>query len=144
MKWIDDIIVGLLELHGTNNPYDICDSLNINIIKLSKDSFFLRNETALYIRSFNDQEAIFLRDDLGVKEELFYLSHEVGHAILHPDIINSFNSNLINIDKLEKQADYFALKLNDIKLDEVEMCELTISQIACSLEIPERALKQLI
>lgn len=144
MKWIDEILIGLLEIHGTNNPYDLCESLNISIIKLEASNSLLKNNESIYYRNFNNQEMIFIRNDLNYNCERFIISHEIGHAILHPNISNSFNSNLINIDKLEKQADYFALKLNDIKLDEVEMCELTISQIACSLEIPERALKQLI
>ncbi|KMT21567.1 ImmA/IrrE family metallo-endopeptidase [Clostridium cylindrosporum] len=144
MKWIDTIVTGLSELYGSTDPYDLCDALNIKIIRINKTSFILRNEAAIYIRDFNNNETIFLRDDLSYKEESFYLAHEIGHAVLHPEIRNSFNKNLINTDKLEKQADYFALKLINITIDEIEMYGMTISQIACSLELPERALKQLI
>ena len=114
MKWIDNVIMGLYELHGSTNPYDLCDCLNIDLIKTTKDKFFLKTEYALYIRDFNGKEVIFIRDDLSKSEEMFYLSHELGHAVLHPNISNSLNRDLINKGKLENQADYFALKLNNI------------------------------
>ena len=144
MKWINDVICGLYELYRTTNPYELCDYLNIDIIKVEKDYFLLMGNPAVYVREHNGKESIFIRNDLEYVEEKYYISHELGHAILHPNIKNSFNKHLINCGKIEKQADYFALKLNNIALDEVYMNEMTIEQIASTLELPVRALRQLV
>lgn len=144
MKWINDVIIGLYELYQTTNPYELCDYLNIDIVKVEKDYFLLMGNPAVYVRDYNGKESIFVRNDLQYKEEQYYISHELGHAILHPNIKNSFNKHLINYGKIEKQADSFAFKLLSIKFDEVYMNEMTLEQIASTLELPIRAIKQLV
>lgn len=144
MTWIDDIILGLRDTYNTTDPYDLCDLLKIFVKKVDSDYPILYKEPAIYIRNFYGKEAIFLRNDLNITYERFYLSHELGHAILHPYIKNSLNANVINIDKLEKQANYFAFKLIEIKFNEVDMHQMTVEQIASCLEVPGDALKQLV
>lgn len=140
MNWIDDTVIGIIDTYGTNNPYDLCDELNILIFKLEPGNKLLQGNDSIYIRNFYGNEVIFIRNDLYRNYELFYLRHELGHAILQPYINQS---KLLNMPKLEKQADYFALKLSQIELDEIEMHEMTIQQIASCIEVPIRALKQL-
>ena len=144
MHWIDDIVLGLIDTYGTNNPYELCDALNIFIIKLEPVNKLLQDNHSVYIRDFYGKEIIFIRNNLHKKHELFYLRHELGHAILQPDIEHSLNKDLLNIPKFEKQADYFALKLSNIELDEIQMYQMTYEQIASCIEIPARALKQLV
>lgn len=144
IKWIDDIILGLKDTYNTTDPYDLCDSLKIFVKKVDGNYPILYKEPAIYIRNFYEKEAIFLRDDLNITYEKFYLSHELAHAILHPYIKNSLNANVINIDKLENQANYFAFKLIEIKFSEVDMYQMTVEQIASCLEVPKDALKQLV
>ena len=144
MNWIDQIALGLIDTYHTNDPYELCDLLNIKIIKVDHNNIMLQGDPSLYIRDYFGKEVIFIRNGLIKKHELFYLCHELGHAVLHINIINSLNKHLINIPKLEKQADYFALKLSQIELDEIELCEMTIDEIASYAEVPVRALEQLV
>lgn len=144
MYWIDDIVLGLIDTYGTNNPYELCDAMNIFIIKLEPENMLLRNNQSVYIRNFYGKEIIFIRNNLHKQYELFSLRHELGHAILQPDKDHSLKPNLLNIPKFEKQADYFALKLSNIELDEIQMYQMTYEQIASCIEIPARALKQLV
>lgn len=140
MVWIDEIILGLVDTYATTNPYELCDLLDIQIVKTDKDDILLHTKNSVYIRSYNDNEIIFIRNDLHRNYEKFYLLHELGHAILHTDIMCSFHNNLLNYDKIEKQANYFALKINDIDICECE--DFTIPQIAGYFVIPENVLRQ--
>lgn len=144
MNWIDEIVLGLTDKYNTNNPYELCDELNIRIFKLDPQNKLLKGNHSIYIRDFYGEEVIFIRNGLNEKHELFYLRHELGHAILQPDIHNSLNNNFLNIDKFEKQADYFALKLSNIQFDAIYMHQMTYEQIASCVEVPPRALKQLV
>lgn len=145
MEWIDEIVLGLIDMYGTDNIYEICDYLNIQIIKLDIDNKLLHGNDAFYCREYFGIEIIFVRNDLPLEYEKFALAHEVGHALLHTNILTAaFNKDLIVAGKLEKQANYFAFKFNQIKFNEIEMYQMTVSQIASYLELPEKALKQLI
>lgn len=144
MIWINDYVKGLIEHYKTNNIHDIYKELKITIYKVAKDDLVLNSNDALYIRDYFDTEIVFIRDDLDYKYEKFVLSHELGHAILHTDIFTAaYNSKLINKGKLEKQADYFALKLLNIEIDTIEYEGFTLEQIASSLYVSEESLSSL-
>ena len=133
-NFINTTIDGLLEYYHTNDIYELCDYLNINIIKLPPDNILLKNNEALYNRDYFGNELIFIRNDLNPKLEKFILGHELCHAILHIDILEAaFNKNLINKDKFEKQANYFAFKLLNFDLDPIAFEGFTLEQIASSL-----------
>lgn len=69
------------------------------------------------------------------------LAHELGHAILHTEIATAaYNNKLLNKGKLEKQADYFALKLLDISIDKDYFEGYTLEQIAKALYVTEASL----
>ena len=36
MKWIDQMIVGLFDMYNTNDPYDIFDEMEIEVVKVEK------------------------------------------------------------------------------------------------------------
>ncbi|MCR3758879.1 ImmA/IrrE family metallo-endopeptidase [Clostridium felsineum] len=143
-KRIDEVILGLLDTYNTNDPYELCAYLNIKLIKVDSTNPLLLGEPALYIKNLHGNEVIFINNDLNYSYNKFYLSHELGHALLHPFIRNSFNSNLINIDKMEHQANYFAIKLMKIKFNSIELHQMTLEQIASCLELPNGVLKQLV
>ena len=140
MNWIDEIILGLIDIYGTNNSYELCDSLDIEIIKTDPTNIIIRENPSLYIWDYGEKEVIFIRNDMSEHYKDFYIKHELGHAILHTHLSTSLNENLINKDKLEKQANYFAFRLSNINFDEIELYEMTIEQIASCLEVPESAL----
>jgi Zn-dependent peptidase ImmA (M78 family) len=145
ITWIDKIIVGILDTYHTRNPYELCDLLKITIQKVNEDSQLLQGQPSLYFRNFPGikKEIIFVNNNLYESYEKFFIEHELGHAILHPNIENSLNNNLWNFGKMERQANYFAFKLRNLKVDTIEFNQLTVDQIASCLEVPEQAFKQL-
>ncbi|MFT9497207.1 ImmA/IrrE family metallo-endopeptidase [Anaerosolibacter sp.] len=141
MEWIDEIIIGLLDTYDTSCPYKLCDLLGIEIVKVEKNAYILLKNSSIYIRDYFGRETIFIRNDLAEEDESFYIRHELGHAILHPDIRKSYNPRLINKFKLERQANYFAMKLLNFELDSISFEGFTIEQIASSLSLPAKCLK---
>lgn len=135
---INNIVIGIIETYGTNDPYEILYEIGVTIVEVDKNHPMLLGKNSVFIDTL---KMIFIRNDLNYNYKLFYLRHELGHILLHLD---SKNMLLPNEYKFEKQADYFALKLSQIELDEIEMHEMTIEQIASCVEVPVRALKQLV
>lgn len=145
VEWIDKIIIGLSEIYNTSCPYELCEMLNIKLVKINSNKSVLLGNESTYIRNYLGDEIIFIRNDLNHIYEKFIIAHELGHAILHVEIqAASFNKKLINKGKLEKQANYFAFKLLDIQIDPIELEGYTIDQISSILHLPLKSLKQLI
>lgn len=139
-SWIDDTIIGLKETYNTNNIYDIYDFLGIKIIKLDPGNILLNGNEAFYHRDYFENEVVFIRNDL--EYEKFILAHELAHALLHTHIYEAaFNKNLLNVGKLEKQANYFAFKLLNLELDPINYKGFTVEQIACTLGLPNSILR---
>lgn len=140
-NWIDEIIINLKKKYLTNSPYEICKILKIKIERVNPHYYLLANKKSIYFRDFYGNQIIFIRNDLYGKEEEFLLRHELGHAILHPNIPNSKH---INTGKIDKQANYFALILSNISFDNIKFREMTLAQISSCTEIPFEALSQLV
>ena len=143
MEWIDNIVLGLIDEYNTNDIYELCFYLNIMIVKLDSNNVLLKRRDAYYYRDLDDNEVIFIKDDLKPPLEKFILKHELGHALCHTELL-CVGFNFTNKNKLEKQANYFAFKLSKIVFDEIELYEMTLEQICCSLEIPYNAINQLV
>lgn len=139
MNWIDDIVSGIIDKYATNNIYELCNCLDIKIKKLAPDNALLYEKCSFYYRDFNNHEIIFIRNDLHPKLEEFILKHELGHALCHPSLLSAGYSNK---GKLERQANYFALKLSNIEFDKAELEEMTLKQIAAYVNVPYSVLKQ--
>lgn len=142
MEWIDNIVIGLIDTFGTRNPYELCDALEIEIQKVDKENPLIQGNDSTYFRGFFQNEVILLRNDLDKEHEEFYLLHELGHAIIHTHVDNS--NDLINRGKHERQANYFAFKIINLKFDEFELQDFTIEQVSRHLRIPLKPLKQLV
>lgn len=143
-SWIDEYVDGIIEYCNSRDIYDIYDYLGIKIIKLQSDNILLQNSEALYHRNYFDEEVVFIRNDLPYQYEKFVLAHELGHALLHTEIYTAaFKRDLINKGKLERQANYFALKLLNIKINSVDFEGYTVEQIAKALYISEDSLESL-
>lgn len=138
MHWIDEIVIGVLDIYETNNPIEILTSIGVKIIEVNEDNPLLLGRNSVFIDKLN---IIYISTELNENHKLFYLRHELGHILLHLDIENIL---LPNEDKHEKEADYFALKLSQLEFDELRMYQMTYEQVASCLEVPARALKQLI
>ena len=140
MKWINEIVAGMNEIFEGLNLYEIIDALEIEVIKLDKIDMILLGQEALYVRSFSGKEIIYIRDDLGPMER-YVLAHELGHAILHPDLAEAYYSPLQNKGKLERQADYFAIKILDLDIDPLGYEGFSQEQLAKALCVKEEALE---
>ena len=140
VKWIDNIVLGLTERYGTNNVYELCDALNIKIIRLNSNNILLKDKEAFYYRDIDNEEIIFIRNNFEPLFEEFILKHELGHALCHPKLLYAGYSNK---GKLEREANYFAFKLSNIKFDVTELEGMTLEQIATYISVPFKALRQL-
>ena len=94
--WIDEIIGGLSEYYNTNNVYELCDVLNIQINKLESNNILLHGNESIYIRDYFDVEVVFIRDDLNVESEIAdvqipYLPEE--EAANEPDTKNDYSDS---------------------------------------------------
>jgi len=143
--WINDCILGLIELYNTRDINELYDCLDIKIVKLQKNNILLQEREAFYHRNYFNEEVVFIRDDLDYQYEKFILAHELGHALLHTEVYTAaFNKNLLNKGKLEKQANYFALNLLNVDIDSIHFKGYTIEQISKTLYVSEESLKYFI
>lgn len=140
--WIDNCVLGLFDFYNIKDIHELYSDLDIIIKKLDKNNILLKGNEAYYCRNYFGNEIVFIRNDLNIDYERFILSHELGHAILHPNVMTvAYTNTLINRDKLEIQADYFAINLLGINPYSYKYKNLTIEQIASSLNLPLHCLK---
>lgn len=132
-KVIDKKIENLIKKAGSDDLSDIISYLEIKVIKESTKSFYCQ---------IKDKKYIYL--DKGAPEELkpFILAHELGHAILHQEEISNYSPLSITKKDTEKEADYFAFKILDLKIDPTY--DYTISQYANLLAVSEDTIKYII
>ena len=140
MEWIDAIFEDVINRYQTSNPFELCKDLKIKVIFVNPKNPLLLGNESIYICSVR---AIFLRDDLPDHLRRFYLCHELGHALLHPNIFY-LKKKLINVWKQEKQANYFACLLEDAQIDDDRFYQVPISNISKILGVPEPVLRQLV
>ena len=140
MKWIDDIVTGLIDSVGSNNLDDILSELKIHKFIVSPDNSLLQGNQAVYQR-IGDFECIYISDDVLNKD--FVIAHEIGHAILHVDEMMMFYNPLLNKGKLDREADNFASKLLYSNLELEDGIE-TYKQLAHKLGIKEEIVKYVV
>lgn len=142
LSWINEYVDGVIEHCYSKDIYEIYNTLEIGIIRTDKKDFILQGNEALYIRNYLGSEVVFIRDNLPYKYEKFVLSHELGHALLHVETLAAaYNNQLINRGKLERQADYFALKLLNISIEKDCYEGLSFNQLARELYVTESSLQ---
>lgn len=104
---IKNIISHLIKKYGTNNPFELANSLNITV-------FFeeLGNINGYYNEPLRMKQ-IHINCNLNECMKKFTCAHELGHAILHPDASTPFlrSKTFISIDKMEIEANTFAIHL---------------------------------
>lgn len=107
MNWIMRRLEREIEKHKTNNPFEIAEKKSI-IIRY----FPLGNTLGFYMKNARHQ-VITLNSDNNDHLMKFVCAHELGHAVLHPDENTPFlhKNTLFSKDKIERQANYFAINL---------------------------------
>ena len=130
---IKGIVKRLKKNHNTYNPFKICENFDIVV----------HYEELGEILGFYDvhfrMKSIHLNASMPDDMLPFVCAHELGHSILHPNVNPPFlrKHTLFSIDKIERQANTFAVKLllPDDLLDEYS--DINFAALAKSNGIPD-------
>lgn len=101
------IVESVVKKYGTRSPYELASLMDIWIYKSE-----LGDIRGYYIKAYRVKQ-IFLNYNLDRREQEYVLSHEIGHAVMHPDSNTPFlrKNTYLSINKLELQANKFAVEL---------------------------------
>lgn len=104
---IQNVISCLIKKYKTNNPFKIADMLNISIFYEE-----LGTINGYYNKPLRMKQ-IHINDALSENMKKFTCAHELGHALLHPDVSTPFlrSQTLLSVNKMEIEANTFAVKL---------------------------------
>lgn len=130
---IKQFVRSLAAENGTFNPFEIAENKGI-IIQMEP----LGTIRGYYSKALRTK-FIHINCDLDEYQQKFTCAHELGHALLHPDLSTPFlrESTLFSVDKLEVEANRFAACLcypPNLLAEEYEGC--TTAQIAEILNLP--------
>lgn len=129
-----NIAVKLMKKYNTNDPFVIAEHKNINVI-----FWHLHKEVAGFYKYIRRNRFIFLNKSLPEQLSYFVCSHELGHALQHPRISTPFikNKTLFSVDRIEVEANKFAVEL--LMPDDLirEYSHLTIYEIAKIANVPQ-------
>ncbi|MFD1363070.1 ImmA/IrrE family metallo-endopeptidase [Lentibacillus salinarum] len=135
MTWIKNIVHQIEKKYKTDNPFEICSLMNIHVIPWD-----LHEEINGFYKYDRRNKYIFINFNLNDDMQRFVCSHELGHAILHPRSNTPFlrNQTLFSIDKIEVEANTFAVELlmNDEKVYKFKDTNLSIREIGKIYGIP--------
>lgn len=104
---IDKKIEQLVKRYGTRDPFKLAMMMGIIVI------FEDLGEIHGYYNKLKRIQMIHINSNFSKRKALYVCSHELGHAVCHPDE-NTPQLSAISITselKIEKEADYFATKL---------------------------------
>jgi len=121
-------ITNLKRRYDTNDPFDIAKSLGIKVIfeELGSISGYYNKQLRM--------KQIHINYNLEEHTQKFTCAHELGHAILHPNANTPFlrSNTLLSIDKLEAEANKFAMELlipNEILLENIYLTSEQLSRL---------------
>lgn len=101
------VVNKLIKKNGTNDPSQLAAELGITII------YKFLGESLGFCLSYKRQKIIVINENCPDELLNFTIAHELGHAILHKRINTPFlkKHTLVSIDKIERQANTFAVEL---------------------------------
>lgn len=123
---MNKLIFRLLRQHKTRNPIEIAENIGIIVSYESLGSI-----NGYYNTAFR-QKFIHINVNLPDYKKTFTAAHELGHALLHPKSNTPFlrENTFLSIDKLEIEANTFAINLLISDEDLEEYKEYTTKQLA--------------
>lgn len=131
---IKDIVETLIRKHKTNCPFTLAKLLGINIV------YETLGDTMGFFTCDYRIKFIHINQQLTNDDSIFACSHELGHAILHPDVCTPFlkRHTLFSTAKIEREANTFAVELllPDSLLQEHSDCSLF--NIAKCVGVPKK------
>lgn len=99
-------VINLIKKYNTANPFELCDLLGVHL------NYSPLGSLNGYYRCSEGYHFIQINSNLDRMHQYATCAHELGHYILHQGQNGLFlSTTLILTDKLEKQADRFALYL---------------------------------
>ena len=132
-----ELINRLYKKYYTKNPVELAKCLNIKIIFEDLGSI-----NGYYNTAFR-QKFIHINSNLEEHNQNFTIAHELGHALLHPKANTPFlrKNTLFSINKLEVEANLFAVTLLISDEDLKEYKDFTISQLSSIFGIHEKLIE---
>ncbi|MEK5521874.1 ImmA/IrrE family metallo-endopeptidase [Heyndrickxia sp. FSL W8-0423] len=106
--YIKQRVKKLIKKFKTNNPYDLANYLNINLLELN-----LHKDILGFYKYEKKTKWIVLNSNSNEDEKYFTCCHELGHGVLHA----RFNTphlrrdTMFSISKFEREANLFAVEL---------------------------------
>lgn len=127
----------LISKYKTNTPQEIAQELGIIIL------FEPLGEINGYYNTAFRQKFIHINNTLVEAKQKFTIAHELGHALLHPKANTPFlrDNTLFSINKLEIEANTFAVDLLITDEAIAEVKHLTLDQMANYFGINKNLIK---
>lgn len=100
---IRKIVDDLIDTHETRDPFRLCQYLGAIVVYVP-----LVRVNGFYQR-YNDNDLIYINEDLSEEEQTLVCAHELGHLILHSDLNAIFlESTYFVASRYETEANMFA------------------------------------
>ena len=117
---------------GSRNPFAIAAFLNITVL------FEELGSIKGYFNKAYGYKFIHVNKNLSEREQTIVAAHELGHAVLHPDHCTPFMraNTYYSINKLEIEANEFAVKLLISDEEIIENLDYTTEQMAAVFGLP--------
>lgn len=132
-NYVKRVVENIKRQYKTNCPYELANELDIILIIQP-----LGKPLGMY-KYINRNKVIYLNSVLDEDQRRFVLTHELGHAILHPKS-SCFFTNTKNLNKLKKEyeanifASEFLIDFSDS--DVLHLQNYSISQLAAYYKVP--------
>lgn len=127
-------VIELVNKYQTNDPFEIAEHLGIIVLHEN-----LGNILGYYSKTYRFK-VIHINENSPRNLQLFTCSHELGHAILHPNTNTSFlkSNTYFSADKIEYEANKFAIEL----LFNECINPITIKEAIEEYGVPEQLLRK--
>lgn len=137
MSNITDIVRGITTKYKTNSPYELAELKGIMIHRSN-----LGQIHGFYYKAYRVKQ-IYLNNNLSKHEEKFVLAHELGHSFLHPNSNTPFlkANTYLSVEKMELEANKFAMHLLITDTDLIEYQEYSLEQISRMLGYHEKLIQ---
>lgn len=107
-NYIKNRVEVLTKKHKTNNPFELAEKLNFNIL-----FFDLHPDILGFYKYEKKTKWIVINENSAEQEQYSTCGHELGHGVLHPRLNTPFlrKDTIFSVDRFEREANAFAVEL---------------------------------